>query len=240
MVNIYDLMFFAGYGSIALIFVFAAYWAFSIRRVLSVGVYRRQALGIGLVALILASILLSGIPLAYLPSAGQIFSLLPIFAFGAMFYWIDASVLEARRSDPLLRYTFHWKQLRIAFWVLDISALVSIVAIEAATGGNPGGQAVDVIFNLPFYITVLSGVTLLPTVAVRSKDKILRRHLVWFALFAGILAVSLSIASFVLADYLQELLTSVLGLYLGAYCLYRSSKSLVPLKEKVLNRPGSW
>ncbi|MGP8125119.1 MAG: hypothetical protein ACLQEQ_04520 [Nitrososphaerales archaeon] len=240
MVDVYDLMFFVGYGSIALIFAFAAYWAFSIRRVLAVGIYRRQALGICLVALILALILLSGIPLAFLPAAGQVFSLLPIFAFGAIFYWIDASVLEARRSDPLLRYTFHWKQLRIALWVLDISALVSIVAIEVATGGNPGGQAVDIIFNLPFYITVLSGVTLIPVAAVRSKDMILRRHLVWFALFAGIIAVSSSIASFVLVDYWQVLLTSVLGLYLGAFCLYRSSKSLVPLKEKVLNRPGTW
>ena len=231
MFSVADLLFVAGYGSIALIFAFAAYWAFSIRHVLAVGIYRRQALGIGLVALIIASLLLSGILLAYLGAGGQVSSLLLIFAFGAMFYWIDASVLAVRRSDPLLRYTFHWKQLRIAFWVLDIAALASIVAIEIASGGNPNGQATDIIFNLPFYITVLSGVILLPVVASRSKDIILRRHLVWFALFAGILAVCISVASFILTVYAEELFTSVFGLYLGAYCLYRSSKSLVPLNR---------
>jgi hypothetical protein len=229
--SVSDLIFVVGYGSIALIFAFAAYWAFSIRRVLAVGIYRRQALGIGLVALILALLLISGISLAYVGATGQISSLLLIFAFGAMFYWIDASVLAVRRTDPLLRYTFHWKQLRIAFWSLDVAALGSIVAIEIASGGNPGGQAADIVFNLPFYITVLSGVILLPMVASRSKDTILRRHLVWFALFAGTLAVFLSVASFLLTVYGEELFTSILGLYLGAYCLYRSSKSLVPLNR---------
>jgi len=240
MLSALDVLFIVGYSATGLIFAYAAYWAFNVRHVLMVPIYRRQALGVGLVALILALILLTGLPLAYINAAGQISALLPIFAFGAMFFWIDASVLEARSSDPLLRYTLHWKQLRYAFWAVDLSALISIVVIEFATGGNPGGDAANIIFNLPFYITVISGVTLVPMAAFRSRDLVLRRHLVWFALFAGIIAVSLSVASFVLVDYLQELFTSILGLFLGAYCLYRSSKSLVPLKEKVLNRPGTW
>lgn len=231
---------FAGYSSIALIFAYAGYWALNVRRVLMVRVYRRQALGVGLVALILALLLVMGILFANIEAADQINSLLPIFAFGAIFYWIDASVLEARRSDPLLRYTLHWKQLRYVFWVVDISALVSIVAIEVATSGNPGGQLADIIFNLPFYVTVIAGVTLIPMAALRSRDVILKRHLVWFAFFAGIFVVYPSVATFIIADETERLLISFLSLLLGAYCLYRSSKSLVPLKERVLNRPGTW
>ena len=239
-VSVFYLAYYLSYGVIALMFAFSAYWAFSIRRVLAVHVYRRQALGIGLVALSLAVLLLAGFPLAYLNPGGQISSLLLIFTFGTIFYWIDASVLAVRRSDPLLRYPLRWKQLRIAIWALDLLAMASILAIEVLTGGNPSGQVVTVVFNLPFYITILAGVTLLPIVAVRSRDMILRRHLVWFALFASILALFISVASFVLSEYVEVLLTSVLGLVLGAYCLYRSSQSLVPLKQKVLNRPGSW
>jgi hypothetical protein len=54
MVSSYDLVYVLTYAVPALMFLFAAYWAFSIRSALAVRLYRNQAFGIGLIALCFA------------------------------------------------------------------------------------------------------------------------------------------------------------------------------------------
>lgn len=236
---------------LVLIFGYAAYWAFAIRRSLAIRVYRNQALGVGLIALgpLLFSLELlvtggspagPGTPLL---DAGYIAT-----GFGLtllVFYWIDASVLAARRGDPLLRDSFHWKRLRILLWIVNVAGVVASVVGVFSTGfGSIGfplstfsGALVTNLWLLPTLATAISGIIVLPTSAFRSGDAVLRTHLKWFALFSGaqlilimasalgiILITSISEAS---AGSLLEFATSLVG----GYCLYRSARSLVPLNR---------
>src|SRR5208282_2621530 len=87
------------------IYSYAAYWAFSIRHALAVRLYRRQAFGIGFI--ILAIWFTMG-AFVLVPSTNlKLYTALTdpsfYFLFIVLFYWIDASVLATRRSDPLLR-----------------------------------------------------------------------------------------------------------------------------------------
>ncbi|HZW54889.1 MAG TPA: hypothetical protein VFF30_01220 [Nitrososphaerales archaeon] len=104
------------------IYVYAAYWAFSARQALAVRLYRNQSLGIGLIVLAFWASLGSGFtpgsaPLQLRVALIQVSFILAVIV---LFYWIDASLLASRRSDPLLRDTFRWSNLRIPFWIANI------------------------------------------------------------------------------------------------------------------------
>jgi hypothetical protein len=146
-----------------------------------------------------------------------------------LFYFVDVSVLAARRSDPLLRNTLHWSRLRLFLWGLNITLAVLIVALVAYfqvyTGSEPqlmlvyGGYAQVYVIEPPSLLALaISG--------MRSKDMFLRKQLVWFAAFLG--------SVFVITDFSR--VTNFgpgifVGLMLGGYCLYRSAKSLAPLNR---------
>ena len=227
--------------------LYAAYWAFSIRRALRVRLYRRQAFGIGFLVLalwgVLGWVIFLG-PNVSTPSADLEQSFAFYFLFIALFYWIDASVLASRRSDPLLRDTLHWSRVRLVLWagiivttVIPFVVLTYIVAasnsalFDQMNNGTFGNQAINflldgVVFNFPVVIPI-AGLIYLPAISLRSKwDRSLRRHFVWFVPASlGILLIFFPIP---MPQSANQLVTPLI-LVVMCYALYRSAKALVPL-----------
>jgi hypothetical protein len=216
---------------------YGAYWAFEIRRALAVRLYRSQALGIGLLAV--------SVGLAQLYFTGSIFYGWPpeltfvsiLFFALALFYWTNTSVRAARQSDPLLRDMFRWTRVRwlclaliIAAVVYDFAAILyNVMNGYAVTPTATGFLAIT--FAIPVVVPVVAAAVLLPVVGFRSRDPVLRRHLVWFGLFAVFLLAFIEVLSSAFTDPLQALLVQDVGLLLGGYCLYRSVRSLVPINR---------
>jgi hypothetical protein len=200
-----------------IIFVFPAYWAFSIRRALAIRLYRNQALGIALVAI---SFLVFG----------EVISTLTTYnlALVVIFYWLDASVLAARRSDPLLRDTLHWTKLRIVIWAIVLISLVvstAFVLINRDITYIPSDPLWSEVATSPDFAIPVIALIILPLVARRSKDPALRKHLIWFGTFAVGQFVS------ILGAYVIGGASYFVGFAFGGYFLFRSVSSLVPLNR---------
>jgi hypothetical protein len=245
------------------IFSYAAYWAFSIRRALAVPLYRRQAFGIGFIVLafwfaIGALIVPTGGPLAVGVTLGT-FSF--YFLWITLFYWIDASVLASRRSDPLLRDTLFWSRIRIPLWIVNIISWViplSVTAYAAGVGNVPllnqlnsgtfGNSIVDqafsVIYNILPVLVLICGVVYLPAIGIRAKsDRSLRSHFMWFTVtIVGLLALFFGLASASTAP-VGHLAPALVFVLIG-YSLYRSARALVPLNKvsvsltESISKPG--
>jgi hypothetical protein len=152
--------------------------------------------------------------------------------FIGTYYWIDSSIRAARLTDPLLRDTLRWKVLRIAFWGYDavatvvfFTAAVSGVNLGAGTAQGPQGIVLIALIG-PLFIMGFSGLVALPLASHRSKDRILKRHLDWFAAFAVVFFAVDFVISPPPGVYL--VLGSVV-IAASGYFLYRSARSLVPL-----------
>jgi hypothetical protein len=239
------------------IYSYGAYWAFSIRHALAVRRYRRQALGIGLIVLaiwatVCVFVLIPSPSASPLPSFESFLAFYILFI--VLFYWIDASVLTARRSDPLLRDVLYWSRIRIPLWIaiivtslipLLVSAYIGIASdttafnqLNAGTFGGPVISLVlDVVTNFSVVI-LICGMIYLPASAIRSKwDRSLRGHFLWFApasacLFFGFFGPTSGSSSFV-AEVVGGLVLVIAG-----YTLYRSAKALVPLNTVSLSSAG--
>jgi hypothetical protein len=232
------------------IFVYAAYWAFDIRRGLAVRLYRDQALGIGLIIVIFGVFYANAWWFFGAVQTNPVLAVLQQAAgFGlslSVFYWLDASILASRRSDPLLRDTFHWKRIRYVLWPLVLlgPVLVSFSVLVYPPASYPSGPPISnpivavgtilTFFSIigPFVI----GAILLPIVGRRSRDSSLRRHLVWFGLFAATFTF-VFIRDLVpsLVNDLDLTLTGTVILAVATYCLYRSARALVPLNKLPLS-----
>jgi hypothetical protein len=219
---------------------YSVYWALVLRRLLSAQLYRNQALGAGLIAIGWA--FFGGSSMAY-GSNGDTCVLcqglnIPLVAFIVAlmmtFYFIDSSVLAARKSDPLYRNTFHWKQLRLVVWPVIAGSLLVLLVLTAVSPSllstQGGGSALFVVLNLvPLFGTGGLALLLLPVSGRRSRDQTLRKNLEWVGLFGAsflvffILLVSTNGSVSVIFSYLLFVV--------GSYCIYRSTKSLAPLNK---------
>jgi hypothetical protein len=200
-------------------FLYPAYWAFSIRRALAVRLFRNQALGIGLVSISFLA--------AIVDNTGTAYSI----SLFVIFYWIDASMLATRRSDPLLRDTLHWSSLRMVLWMILLVVGVPQMINGVLTGNYtyiPGNDILGFLTVAGFTIIPLMGTVLFALVSRRSKDTTLRRHLAWFGLFVLSQAVTILFASSV---YSGGGATYFVGFTFGGFFLYKSAKSLVPLNR---------
>jgi hypothetical protein len=217
--------------ALALSYGYAAYSAIAISRTLSDRIYHSQALGMGVVTIIFA-ILIGGTTIGLPANSGPmaVAGFLTYYAtFIGFYYWIDASIRAARLTDPLFRDTFHWTLLRIVFWVYDIGALIFFVVagtlgIFSLANAPPEVQ----LFVLgPLVIMIFSGVVVLPAGARRSKDRVLKRHLNWFAIYAVVVLGFV----FIYGDFTPGVtnLETIIVAAAGGYLLYRSAVSLVPL-----------
>lgn len=217
---------------------YATIWALKVRRVLAIRAYQNQALGVALIAAMLALLTVANTVGAYLiynnplESGGNGGFGLFFVLLVTIFYWIDSSVIAARRSDPLSRDTLHWSRVRILLWIGTLPAAILVTAVDVysliALGGNVTGgpPAWSVTILVPgIFIPPISGAVLLPIISRRSGDQTLRRHLKWFGLFAVVFLV--------FNLFLSNQPDPVLGLFSGyvgdagcAFCLYRSVLSL--------------
>jgi hypothetical protein len=234
-------------GAIAL---YAAYWAFSVRKALAGRMYKRHALLLGVVCVIVSIV---GF-LTY--SANQIITdLLIVFYSGVfifLFAFIDSTIPLARRSDPLLRRILRWDKTRIALWV-DTGVLVVVNAFSTAlySGSTPG--QVGLILNVLWFVlaAILFGASAAALVigARRSRDPVFQQNLKWLGLVLIVVllefvydTVSASLfPNLSQFDFYYSYYAVPFGLLaiIASYFLYRSARSLAPISTLVDSEPGS-
>jgi len=237
---------------IAVVFVFglAGYSALGIRRNLTIGTLRRQASGMAFVAVAIGYFPLNFFVFFSFLNQTQLsdfgFYYFVFIAPITIFYWVDASVLTVRRSDPLYRDSFHWSRIRVVLWALvaipssfnvvvfgilsklfpAIPSFIISNGLNFATSQGPTtiAQWLLAIFILlmPAVLATGTGPFLLPLVLRRTKDLALRRHLKWFGGFAILFASWFPLFAF----NLEYVVLAAAG-----YCLYRSVLSLVPIYQ---------
>jgi hypothetical protein len=234
-------------GQLALLSI-AAYQALAIQRALPVRLFRNQAGGMGLVAVGLIVLFVGRTTIApFLPPGssapnGLLNYLLFDFTWLVLFYWIDASIRAARRSDPLLRDTLRWSRVRIGVWAMTVGAIVVSVGLDAylvaATGlslfAQPNLPIIMPLLLVVLFLPIIAGGIYLPIAAFRSRDPILRRHFVLFGYF-----ILLLVAFFLLFFLLNSSVNASAVIFfaqsemflVACYLLYRSARSLAPLNR---------
>lgn len=257
MVDIPDILNVFAVVATSLILAYVAFWALTVRRALLVPVYMREALGVALIAVLLAlsNVVVTAEGYLYLGGAfgaiGQgAFGLFFVFLL-VLFYWVDSSVRAVRRSDPLGRDTFHWSKLRLVLWAFSLPGQVLVVAVSiigAVTSGLAStaassapsagwiGLLLTVVLVGAIGIPIFSAAVMLPVIARRTADLTFRSQLIWFGAFGityVILCNQLGNDSIFPSDW-YNLFFGYLGLAICAYCLYRSVSSLIPTFRPLL------
>ncbi|HXW36969.1 MAG TPA: hypothetical protein VEJ36_03590 [Nitrososphaerales archaeon] len=224
--------------AIFVLWFYAAYWAFDIRRALSAPLFRNQALGMGLVAIgwlgfnAFNSFPQSEVGIVVFEETGAV-----LVAIVLTLYWIDASILAAQHTDPLQRNTLRWREVRWILWpffafvtalTLLVSFVPSLVGLQPVWNGAAGIGAIGII------VAVLAAA--FARSVMRSKDRTIKMHLRWFGLslagWLGILTIFPIVATSLGISSLNATTASQALAYTAfAYCVYRSAKSLAPLEQ---------
>ena len=229
---------------------YAAFWGLKVRSALGVKAYKKQAVGIGLIALLLAGTNTVNTIAAYLVfgSAGSAleqggYGLFFIFLL-LLLYWTDSSVATTRRTDPLSRDTLRWSRVRIPLWIAAIPGSVVIIVVDVHAlllngghfswwyGGGSLFQLGQLLLIPAIFVPLISGVVLFPIIRRRTPDRILRSHFSWFAAFAVVYFVFNNTLSNLLSIALETtpaLFFDYASLVVCSYCLYRSALSLTPV-----------
>jgi hypothetical protein len=221
------------YGADAGIFIYAAYWAFDIRRALVTRIYRSQVLWLGIASIVLLFGVVVPTPTTNNPLV-IILSDLPVIVLAlVLFAFVDSTVPVARRSDPRLRNILHWGKVRFAAWGALI--LVEIYgAYGQITTSNTGSSDVNGLLLL-----VIIGAPPMLIGARRSMNPNLRGSLKWFGL--GLLVV-LGLPLVTVAEVLLGVPSTAgpltyaqvpynLVVMLFGYAFYRSVRSLAPINR---------
>jgi hypothetical protein len=232
----------------AAICLYAAYWAFSVRKALAGRMYRRHAFLFGVLCVIVSML---GF-LTYSPN--QVINDLLILFYSVvyifLFAFIDSTVPLAKRSDPLLRSMLGWDRLRIALWI-DTGALVIINAISQELYAS--SQPVSFLLSILYLVSasILFGVSGVALVigARRSRDPFFRRSLKWLGLVLIVVALTFvndNLLSYLVPNlstfdfyYSYYALPSGLLTVVYTYFLYRSARSLAPISSFQESEPGS-
>lgn len=227
----------------AAIALYAAYWAFAIRRALAGRIYRNHAFWLGVVCILYAAAeFVTYSNNAIVQDALGIFYLIlnpVIFAF------IDSTVRVARRSDPLLRTVLRWEKLRIVLWIDEIALAILLASmfdpsIIASINPAVGGLLFIILISIPY----IGGTPALLIGARRSRDPVLRRSLKWLGVFFlfflgyllefGIIQLIIpGISQFELYYSYTAIPGGIIGI-LGAYAIYKSARSLAPINRMSL------
>jgi len=215
-------------------FGYVTYAALAMRRTLGSGLYRRQALGVGLVAV--------GFTALYLFNFDSDSFLDPVVFYATAFfllYWVDSSILASRASDPVYRDTLGWSRLRLVYWVVSVASVpivFGLLAYYSSIGfqGLPGyvNVVLPILFALPIYAAVVAGAVVMPIAARRSRDLTLRRSLEWLVLFIAIQLVLQGIVVPLVSSDPSDpkaIFVDGVAMLLGAYPLLQSARRLVPI-----------
>lgn len=215
----------------AIIWIYAAYWAFDIRKALSTNLFRNQALGMGLVAIgwLLVNTVFNFTPTNPTETVQALAQLsAPVTALAFSFYWVDTSIFAAQRTDPLQRKTMRWREVRWLVWP-SFGLLIALGLLAVLPS--------FLIVALFLIVATVLGAAFANSV-LRSKDRTLKRHLEWFGLsFVG-LAVTLLVTAFIVTSLggIVSDATETPAFIVFAYFIYRSAKSLAPLER--MDRPA--
>jgi len=145
--------------------------------------------------------------------------------FIVIFAWMDSTIRVARLSDPLFRDTLRWSKLRYLLGFGTVGGAIASVISAIMSGFSQVA---------PFGGALFLGAFALLISASRSGDITLKKHLTWtglctFFLWLGSqVQMPLSRIQFLVQLNLPDVITYVF-VAAGAYSLYRSAKSLVPL-----------
>lgn len=221
----------------AAFFIYAAYWAFAFRQALVGHVYRNQALWLGVLSIILATVFIvpsqsTGGPVIIALSEVPVVALiLGFFAF------VDSTVPIARRSDPRLRGILHWEIVRFPAWGLLI--LTEILGVYFAVTNTPGTNGFDAGFG--GLLLFLFGAPPMLLGASRSMDPYLRGSLKWFGLallcFIGVLLVAALESAVNIATSPYSSIPYYAVALLAGLALYRSAHSLAPVNRLQVGEP---
>ena len=224
---------------IALFWGYSIYWALGLRRLLSAQLYRNQSLGEGLIAVgwIAFGVSTSISTYASGGNGGGLVettsSVTLVIALATTFYFVDSSVLAARKSDPLYRNTFYWGRLRFVIWPIIAISLFALLVIGVVSPSFFGPQGGPAWFNIPVFVavfgTLASAVVLLPVAGRRSRDQTLRKNLEWFGLFGASFVVFIVLGLSAVGSL--SVVFFSLSFIVGGYCIYRSTKSLAPINK---------
>jgi hypothetical protein len=226
----------------AAIALYAAYWAFSIRRSLVGRIYRGHALWLGTVCILFAATnFLTYSTNVVVSNALNVYYAVLI---AVLFAFIDSTVRVARRSDPLLRDILRWEKLRVAIWIdivaLSVTFTLPIVYPSFVASLNPvvGAILITALFTIPF----IGGAPALLIGARRSMDPLLRGNLKWLGVAFLILVVVGSAVGAVVSSLLPGIsqfdqyysypaIPGGIFTLISAYAFYRSTRSLAPINR---------
>ena len=221
------------------LYAYSAVWAFRIRRALMSPIFKDRAGWVGIAGLNFTILVSSNLLIRFFAPNDFYLSFLLyciVDAAGIVtLAWIDTTIKLARRSDPLNRNTFLWKQLRYFVWfftfVTTAGSLFSVVYLRVnyfnSAGGNGGA------FTAGSFGWVFLGFIALYLSFRRSRDPILREHLKWLGLFLFLLLLEDTVLS---GNSIILRIAGLAVLAIDAYFLYRAVKSLAPLSKTPLVR----
>jgi hypothetical protein len=217
---------------------YAAYTALTVWRGMSISIFRSRALWTAILAVLVGILLtlwnnvnaLFPQPYYDLGIAIEYFLLAPAVVV-VLLVWIDRTMKTLIRLDYLRRDVAGWRRFNLAYWTL--------VALDVAVSYLP---AVVHSSTLPVLTPLLAFLSLSPLIILlvyssyslflgsrKTPDTTFRRHLAWLgcsvlAMFLVVLVVSIDPTGTQPAlDHLPFILM--------AYCLYRLSRSLVPVNR---------
>ena len=236
----------AGEFVVAAVWLYAAYWAFSVRKALAGRIYRRHALLLGVLGVVVA-------PTAFLTySTNQVINdLISVYIsalFIFVFAFIDSTVPLARLSDPLLRNVLGWGRLRVVLWV-DAAAMAIANAVPSflpsnSEIGNLLSGPLWLVFALALFCP--SGAAL-AIGARHSRDPFFKRSLKWIALILVMLVAIFAddtiisslpgVSQYEFYYSYYALPAGVLAAVAG-YFLYRSARSLAPISSLAQSELG--
>jgi hypothetical protein len=247
MIGPYDWLNIAVVTGVSLAFVYVALRAIEVKGALAVPSYRRQALGVVLLSILLALNLAGSTVSGYLVY-GNAGGAIGNGAFGiffilllALFYFVDSSVIVSRRTDPLSRDTLRWSKLRFVLWVAVIPAAVLVIPVDILSAGIATGPppAWTIYILVPgIFVPPIAGAIFLPLASRRAGDPAFKRHMKWFGAAALLFFLGLffgnnpNVAVGLFLTYVFDL-----GI---AYALYRSVFSLVPVGTSTPSEVQTW
>ena len=228
---------FVGFILPTALLLLGGYWAFTIRKALASPIYRNHAHWLGAVCIFILVFLPLG-SLNLIPTLAFLVGVKTLFA--VIFAFIDSNIPILRRSDPLLRDILSWSKIRKPLWLILFLLLYPPVLFFSQQ------SVVGLVFQALSIVPIAIGTRALFVGVSRSKDTMLRGSLGWFGVFllcemAQILVFTTALAGgaldlshsdlIVYLAYSPPSFPSALLVDLAFYALYRSSKSLAPVRR---------
>jgi hypothetical protein len=230
--------------------IYAAYWSFIIRRKMMTRLYRRQTSIVGLFSLYgTVSIILfyavyffaPNLPTALKPILVSVQEFLYGITPAIGLAWADSSIRVGRRLDPLLRDSFRWSRMR---WVLWTSMVLSNIAFFVGNGLTTAYGLLAKVGLASALILLGISVVVVFRAANRAADRDYRGSLEWFVAFlvffliynAGFIPLLLVLSVnnlfvYTPVDFIWGIVANLMIIPMLFYCLYRCSRSLVPLNR---------